>query len=199
MLASAHITAGAVAGLVAMQSTSDRGRRVAIALGLGFLSHVLLDMVPHGDYAPLSQEVTVRVALLEAFAMCLVVWFTLRRRLPPGVPDYLLAGVGAAALPDFKSVAALFLPPDAAALVREYGYALHDLFHAPPPSTLIAGWGAEIACTVVLLAVLIVMPRRATAERQRMRFGRASDADALGSITGEHVLGPASATPPSRP
>lgn len=154
MIASAHIAAGAVVGVLSARATRAPVAAISLALVLGFLSHFVLDMVPHADYAPLSRTATVRLALSEVAVTSGLVWLILLRRLPSRAALPVLAGVGASALADAKFVARLVLPPETAEVIAAYGDRLHAGIHAAPPVTIAAGWSTEIATALLLLAVL---------------------------------------------
>jgi hypothetical protein len=56
VIASAHAAAGAVAALAGLNAAKSRTGRIGVAFALGLLSHVVLDAIPHSDYAPLSRS-----------------------------------------------------------------------------------------------------------------------------------------------
>lgn len=165
MIASAHIAAGAVVGVVSARASRHPVVGVGLALVAGFLSHFALDMVPHADYAPFSRPAVVRLALTEVAVSSLVVWLLLRGQLSPTRTLHVLAGMGASALPDAKFVARLVFPPDTAERIAAFGDGLHQGVHAAPPVTLAAGWGAEIAIAVMLLGTLAAVRWRAAPRR----------------------------------
>jgi hypothetical protein len=152
MIASAHVVGGVVAGLTAALGTTNRELRIAAALGLGVLSHIVLDAIPHADYGKLQLS-TVRVIVLCEFAA--VGWFSwlmLRRRHTAGRP-LLAAGLAGAVIPDAKFLAAMLLPGPAASWVETTGDQFHGLFHAGPAS-LAAGMMTQVSFTLLLLASL---------------------------------------------
>ena len=133
--------------------------RAALALGLGVLSHVILDALPHGDYGELGMAAMVPVVMLEFIVAIIVLTRILRDRVMTGWPVAIAAGVVGACIPDFKFLARLLLPPDVAVEVAEYGNQLHRPFHADPTS-LGVGTTIEVGATLLLLALLTRFPRR---------------------------------------
>jgi hypothetical protein len=168
MIASAHLAAGVVAGMTATRTARGPLARIALAVGLGVLSHVALDALPHSDYGELGIGVMVAVVAGEALVTGSILWFILRDRLAPGWPGFLLAGVAGSALPDAKFFAALVLPPDVTATITRYGDRFHEPFHAGP-SALTTGIVTEVAATLVLLAVLTLFPTALDRERVSRR------------------------------
>jgi hypothetical protein len=77
----------------------------------------------------------------------------------PNAAEYLAAGIAGAILPDAKSIVALFVPSGLTDRVAWYGDRFHGLFHAPDASSPIAGLSVELACTVVLLGLLVFLAR----------------------------------------
>jgi hypothetical protein len=162
LIASAHVAAGAVAGLVASRLTDHRLGRIILAFVLGVVSHVVLDGIPHSDYAPLSSPLRLWIAFGETLVtLALVALITLRRR-APNAAEYLLSGIAGSILPDAKSIVALFVTPALTERVATYGNRFHALFHAPAPESPVVGLTVEVACTLSLLALLVVIgrPRR---------------------------------------
>ena len=82
MIATAHVTAGMIAAVAAL-SARGSGWRVAMALGLGTLSHVILDMIPHSDYGKLSQQAILAIVSLELMVTFAFGWYLLRPRPMP--------------------------------------------------------------------------------------------------------------------
>jgi len=157
MIATAHVTAGMIAGVVAL-SVRGSGWRFATALALGVVSHVALDLVPHSDYKSLSRWallITVSLELLGTFALG---WYLLRRRRLPGLRVTLPAALVGAMAPDMK-FASLFLPEPAASWAREAGERFHEGRHVAP-TPLAVGLSAEIVCTLLLILGLWLIVRR---------------------------------------
>ena len=159
MIASAHVAAGAVAGLIAHRLGMRRGPSVAMAFVIGLGSHVVLDAIPHGDYAPLSSPFRLWVALVETVVTLAVVALILPRPRSPNVLLSIAAGVAGSILPDAKSVVALVVPPRITDRVAEYGDRFHGLFHAPAPDSPVVGLTVEVAVTLVLLVALVALTR----------------------------------------
>lgn len=159
MIASAHVAAGAVAGMAGGYMPGNRILKTAAAFGLGILSHVALDAIPHSDYRFLSPSVIVWVASCETIAIGATIGYLLRGRLIPQWPAYLLAGLVGASLPDAKVAARLLLPGPGAERMEYYGDYFHSFFHAERMAAPLLGLGIEVACTVVLLACLRTFPR----------------------------------------
>jgi len=162
MIASAHIAAGTVAGMAGIYSSGNRIRRSATAFSLGILSHVVLDAIPHSDYGILVPSTIPWVALCETVGICAIAGYILRQRLMPNWPGYLLAGLVGSSIPDAKFVARILLPERIAQSIEYYGDSFHSLFHAGPMSVPLLGFGIEVACTLVLLAILTAFPRTAS-------------------------------------
>lgn len=163
MIASAHVAAGFVAGMASAYAARRTPARVAIAFSLGILSHVVMDAIPHSDYAPLDPLVVRWVSMCEIVVTCTVAAFILRRRLTPSWPAYLLPGIAGAVIPDAKFFARMALPKDLAQSVEWYGDYFHSFFHAKPMSRPAIGWAIDIACAIVLLTILTLFPPTAPA------------------------------------
>jgi len=159
MNASAHISAGLVAGMVGAHSRVRWIWRVATAFSLGLLSHVVFDAIPHSDYRMFPRSTHLWLALCEIAVVGVIAGFIVRRRLIPGWAGCLFAGLVGSALPDAKFAARAILPESIAQSVARYGDAFHSPFHAGRMSEPWLGLGIEIACAVVLLATLTVFPR----------------------------------------
>lgn len=133
--------------------------RVATAFCLGFLSHVVLDAIPHSDYGMLPRSALLWLALCEIAVVGVIAGFIVRRRLKPGWAGCLLAGFIGAALADAKFPARAVLPENIARSVERYGDSFHNPFHAGTMSEPWLGLVIEVACAVLLLAVLTTFPR----------------------------------------
>jgi hypothetical protein len=159
VIASAHVAAGAVAGLIAYRLGARPAPSLAMAFVIGVGSHVVLDAIPHGDYAPLSSPFRLWVALVETLVTLAVVALIVPRPRSPNVLLPIAAGIAGSILPDAKSIVSLFVPRRVTDLVAEFGDRFHGLFHAPAPDSPIVGWSVEIAATVVLLITLVALTR----------------------------------------
>lgn len=139
--------------------------KLAAAFSLGVLSHVVLDAIPHSDYRMLARSAIVWVALCESVGIAVAAGYLLRHRLIPHWPGYLLAGLTGASLPDAKFVARLLVSGPMAQRVEYYGDYFHSFFHAEEMAVPLLGLGIEVACTIVLLAVLTTFPRSPVGKR----------------------------------
>ena len=157
LIAAAHVTAGLVVGVGAL-SARTRGLRVAIAFGLGVLSHVVLDAIPHSDYGSLPRSVLLMSVAIEIVATLVIAWYLLRDRRLPGLRYALPAGLAGAMIPDLK-FARYFLPAQAGSWVERVGNRFHAPFHAGP-TTVAIGLTNELICTLVLFGVLVLLVRR---------------------------------------
>ena len=157
MIAAAHVMAGLVAG-VAASSARTGASRVASGFGLGVLSHIVLDAIPHSDYGSLPQSALVMSVAIEIVATLGLAWFLLRGRRLPGLRLALPAGVAGAMIPDVKFTR-YFLPPEGASWVRDIGDSFHAPFHAKS-TTVAVGLTFEIICTLLLFGVLWRLIRR---------------------------------------
>ena len=84
LIASAHLAAGFVAGMTAARVTTNTKARVALAFGLGFLSHIALDAIPHSDYMTLPQSTIRWVVLGEIIGIFAVAGHIIRDRVQKG-------------------------------------------------------------------------------------------------------------------
>lgn len=159
MIASAHVAAGFAAGMASARISEKRIARIAMAFTLGVLSHVVLDAVPHSDYASLSPSTVRWITVCEIAGVCALAGYIVRDRLRLGWREYILAGLAGSVIPDAKFLARMVLPRGSALLVERAGDSFHALFHADRMSVPLLGLGLEIACTLLLLATLIVFPR----------------------------------------
>jgi hypothetical protein len=163
VLASAHIAAGAVAGMAASHTSHRSFPRIAAAFCLGLLSHVLMDRVPHGDYAPLAPATVLLVASAEILVSGAVVFGVLRSRVQPRWAEYLIPGLLGACLPDMKFAANVLGPSRVSDTIAAIGDRVHEFFHSAPPDSLPLAWSTEIACALVLFAALTLFPRTSPA------------------------------------
>ena len=157
MIATAHVTAGMIAGVAAL-SVRGSALRFATALGLGLLSHVVLDIIPHSDYGTLSRSTILTIVVVELIATFAFGYFLLRQRRIPGLRVTLPAALAGAMLPDMK-FAGNWLPMPWSSWVSAAGYRFHDGFHTAP-TPIAVGLSAEIACTLLLVAGLLLIVRR---------------------------------------
>lgn len=157
MIATAHVTAGIIASVVALRARGT-GLRVAAALGLGVLSHVILDTIPHSDYGQLSRWTILAIVSLELLVTFALAWYLLRPLRLPGLHLTLPAGLAGGMIPDAK-FAGQWLPAPAAAWVRNVGDSFHRFFHVDP-TPIGVGLAAEIFCTLLLVAGLWRLVRR---------------------------------------
>lgn len=111
MIASTHLTAGAAVGLLSYRFLfkSDSISGVAGALILGVASHLVLDMIPHGDdqlYRPNgSDRFLLPILLAElAFSFLAIYWYGVSEVSLNYQNGYLLAGMIGGALPDIPHV-----------------------------------------------------------------------------------------------
>lgn len=158
MIASAHVAAGAVAGVAGAQLGGKWPWRLAAAFALGLLSHAVLDALPHSDYASLSRSTILWVASLETVGMSAVAGHITRRRLVPHWPWYLLLGVAGATLPDAKFIAPTVFPREIAEPVVWATMSVHSYFHAPDPPSPAFGLVVEVVVTIACLAALVFVP-----------------------------------------
>lgn len=157
MIATAHVTAGMIAGVAAL-SARGTGWRFATALGLGLLSHVVLDMIPHSDYGSLGPWTILIIVSLELLATFTFGWYLLRQRRLPGLRLTLPAALAGAMAPDAK-FAGQWLPEPATSWLHTLGDRFHAPFHAARTPVAV-GLVAELVCTLLLLSVLSVLVRR---------------------------------------
>jgi hypothetical protein len=157
VIAAAHVMAGLVAG-VAASSARTSGSRLAAGFGLGVLSHVVLDAIPHSDYGSLPRSALIMSVAIEIVATLGLAWYLLRERRLPGLRSALLGGLAGAMTPDVKFLR-YFLPPEAAGWAYDVGDRFHAPFHARAMSVAV-GLTFEIISTLVLLGALFWLVRR---------------------------------------
>jgi hypothetical protein len=164
MIASAHVLGGFVSGLAAASAITNRAGRIVSAFALGVLSHVVLDAIPHADYAFLSRSTVRVVVVCEIVLATSLSWLIVRSRRPPGWRASLPMGLAGAMIPDVKFIAPVLLPAPAALWVQQTANRFHGLFHADR-SPIAVGLTAEVLCTLLLLTSLTLFPRRHQAQR----------------------------------
>jgi hypothetical protein len=165
MIASAHVAAGALAGMVASRFRLHPLAGALAAFGLGAISHYALDALPHGDYGEMPVLSTAPIVAVELLVMAVVLARVLESRVGSGWAPPLCAGLAGACLPDAKFVARLVLSPERAEVIARIGDRIHEPFHAGP-SSLAIGVTIEVVATLVTLAALTAFPRRADAARR---------------------------------
>lgn len=157
MIASAHVMAGLISGVAALPARTA-GAKVALAFGLGVLTHVVLDAIPHSDYGSLPVSLLLASVAIEITAILTLAWFVLRSRRRPGLALVLPAGLAGAMIPDAK-FGRYFLPERTGSWIRDVGDRFHAPFHAAPTSVAV-GLTFEIVCTLALFGVLLMLVRR---------------------------------------
>lgn len=164
MIAAAHVMAGLVAGVAALSAPTN-GARVVLGFGLGVLTHVVLDAVPHSDYGSLGRSLVILSVAVETAAVLGLGWFLLRSRRLPGLLFAVPAGLAGAMMPDVKFLR-YFLPPPGASWVLDLGSRFHGPFHAQP-TTVAVGLPNEILSTLALCGLLLFLIRRQDRLRAR--------------------------------
>jgi hypothetical protein len=158
MLASAHVAAGALAGVIATRASSTRAISVGIAILLGLGSHVVMDAIPHSEYLFMSLDRAVHVAIVEAIIAGGIVWFVLHGRAGRASILPVAAGIIAAMLPDLQFASRLTALPAATELSNagDIFHILHAKTKAPP----IAGAIREVILAAILLFAAAKLARR---------------------------------------
>lgn len=157
MIASAHIAAGVVIGLVATRFMEWRPGRVLAALPAGVLVHLAIDFVPHADYNDIVGRPLLAIVGVELMVTGAILFVLLRHRAPVGWFPPVASGVVGSALPDVKFFAPLVMPPDVAAHATELGERLHHAIHAPRPP-FVVGTATQVVGTLLLLLFLAAFP-----------------------------------------
>jgi len=158
VIASAHFAAAVAVGMASAYALKTRLGRVALAFVSGFVLHLLMDAVPHSDYAGLSTSAIRALVPCEMVVVGAAAAYVLRHRLMRHWPEYLSAGLLGSVLPDVKFVAKIVLSDRDANLVEYYFDRLHVPFHTTANSVAL-GVTTQIVCAVLLLALLNVFPR----------------------------------------
>ena len=149
MIASAHVAAGALAGIVATRVGSVGVTvRLVVATVLGLGSHMLMDAIPHSEYMFISLNYAVQVAIVEAIIACGIAWLLLRRRAGRELTIPVATGIAAAMLPDLQFVSQVTALP-AATELSSAGDIFH-VFHASTKAPPIAGAIGELALAALL-------------------------------------------------
>ena len=154
--------AGVVSGVGAL-SVRAGALRVLTAFGLGILSHVVLDALPHSDYGSLGHRAILAIVLFEITATMTIAWFVLRSQRYRGARLPLLVGLIGATLPDVKFMQT-WLPGQAGLWVDRVGEGFHGPFHTSSDSVAL-GLFVEVVATLSLLVVLWLLARRLTHEQ----------------------------------
>lgn len=134
-------------------------RKVVVAFGVGVLSHVAMDAIPHSDYRMLPRPMVVWVSACEVVATVAIAALLLRGRFPPRWRGSTVAGFAGACLPDIKFAARVLLPQETVRPVERYGDAFHGFFHAEDLANPMIGLGIEVAFAIALLLLLSAFPR----------------------------------------
>lgn len=159
MIASAHLVAGAVAGLCGARMAGEKAGGLAAGFLLGVASHHVLDAIPHSDYSALSvMEIRV-VAVLEIILTLAGIYYATRRRLSRGQLNRLFAGAAGGVVMDVKFFQP-FVPGRHAELVQRVQDVLHP-FHAADPDSRALGLVTELAVLAACGALLTLCVRRA--------------------------------------
>lgn len=145
--------------MVSSAATKRRLPRIGLAVALGFLSHALLDAIPHSDYAGLSPSTKLLVASGEMIVLAIVLALVLRGRTRPGWRGPFAAGIVGAGIADAKFVVPVLSSPALTTTVTRYGNWLHTFFHAAPAATPRLGLAYEVGATLVMIGALLLFPR----------------------------------------
>jgi hypothetical protein len=161
MIASLHVATGAAIGIAVARKLRPRAFQVLVAIVVGVCGHLLMDAIPHSDYAFLPEAIVPWVGLGEACIAIGVVALLARRQLRAGEWLPVAAGVAASMAPDVKFAARLFAPQYEAAVTRVTD-AVHGL-HATKPLHVWLAFSAEafLALTFFYLFWRIVRGRGA--------------------------------------
>jgi hypothetical protein len=157
MLASAHVAAGAVAGILGVRTPAPLIARILIAFALGVVSHMALDAIPHSDYAFLPMRLYPVVGVTETVVATGLAFLIVRKRLQVGSAIVLASGIVASLAPDVKFLARLVWPAKAATVERA-GNSFH-WFHAPAHPDRMIYFVIELGCMLALFAILILLAR----------------------------------------
>lgn len=160
MIASAHIAAGVLSGMVGSRIAKRPAVQAGAALAIGFATHIMLDAIPHADYGALGPRPVARLIVLETLLVGLAALMILRTRVQPGWWLPMLAGVLGAAIPDVGFAAQLLLPGPMGVRVDNAGDAFHGGFHARGVGRRL-GITTQLLATVASLGVMFAFPKRA--------------------------------------
>ena len=158
MIASAHFSAGLVSGMAGPRLARHRAMQIVLAFLIGIASHVVLDAIPHSDYLGLTTRRILPIVVAEVCVIMAIGAVILRKRVRPGWPWPMVAGIVGATILDFKFAARVVLPRVLARQVAPYGDWVHRWFHAGDVS-LTLGTVTQIVTAVLLMAALFAFPR----------------------------------------
>jgi hypothetical protein len=99
MIITSHVGAGAVVGMVA--------RRPGVALAAGFVSHLVMDAMPHWGTGPNTEHEWIPIAKKDG-VVGLVSMALLAASAPPSARLAVLAGMTGACLPDTDKIGEFF-------------------------------------------------------------------------------------------
>ena len=142
MIASLHVATGAAIGIAAARNLRPRALQLLVAVVVGVCGHLLMDAIPHSDYAFLPDAIVPWVGLGEAFIAIGVVALLSRRQLGAGEWIPVAAGVVASMAPDVKFVVRVVAPQYEAAVTRVTD-AVHGL-HATKPLHVWLAFSGEV-------------------------------------------------------
>jgi hypothetical protein len=142
MIASLHVATGAAIGIAAARNLRPRAIQVIVAVVLGVCGHLLMDAIPHSDYAFLPEGIVPWVGLGEALIAIGAVALLARHKL--GAREWIpvAAGVAASMAPDVKFAVRIAAPQHEAAVSRLTD-AVHGL-HATKPLHVWLAFGGEV-------------------------------------------------------
>ena len=165
MIASAHIVAGAVAGMAGARLA--RGTRgVVLAFVFGIVTHHILDAIPHSDYAGLSPIAITVVGGIEALVSVGFIVLGTRGRLSREELRCLAAGMVGGIAMDVKGFAPLL--PGLREPIQQLQDALHP-FHAPAHDRRLLGLGLELAMLALCSWILVLQVRALSRRNERPR------------------------------
>jgi hypothetical protein len=158
MIASLHVATGAAIGIAAARTLRPRALQVFVAIVVGVGGHLLMDAIPHSDYAFLPVDIVPWVGLGEAFVAIGIVALLSRKQF--GVGEWLpvATGVAASMAPDVKFVVRVLAPQYEAAVTRVTD-AVHGL-HATRPLHVWIAFSAEVALALTFFYLFWRIARR---------------------------------------
>jgi hypothetical protein len=159
VIASAHLGAGIVAGMLATRLPGKPVVRVAAGLVFGLASHVMLDAIPHSDYGYTPRRMILVIAVCEAVVLLSLSWTILRSRIARGAPWVLAAGLLGSAAPDVH-LSRAFLPQSMWPLVTKHTFWFHGFFHREA-DVFWVGMVNQVTVALVCFACLFAFPRLA--------------------------------------